>query len=146
MVQVHPSPLKKDIVMDTRYSAHRDGESITVPPIEELCLILKDKFLRQEETIKRLIEENKRLKSEAYKDEELFKMRSEFDKMRKEYYNGFPVSDEEKKKIDEWKKSRYKGNITTIGGRFVYKFFPTSIGTSGVITDGEDEFEFRELG
>lgn len=131
--------------MDTRYSAHRDGEFITVPPIEELCLILKDKFLRQEETIKRLMEENKRLKSDAYKDEELSKMRSELDKIRKEYYNGFPISDEEKKKIDEWKKSRMFKQFSKIGG-FTYKFSPTPIGTSGIITDGKEEFTFRELG
>ena len=124
---------------------HREGEFITVPPIEKLCLMLKDKFLRQEDTIKRLMEENKRLKSEAYKDEELANMKQELDKMRKEYYNGFPISDEEKKKIDEWKKNRMCKQFTK-PGNFTYKFSPTSIGISGVITDGKEEFRFRELG
>ena len=39
---------------DVRYSTYRDGEYITVPPMDELCLALKDKFMRQEETIESL--------------------------------------------------------------------------------------------
>lgn len=46
----------------------------------------------------RLAEENKRLKNEHYKDDELSEMKDKLDKMQRAYYRGFPISDEEKRK------------------------------------------------
>ena len=34
---------------DNSYCAYRDGKFVEVPKIEDLCLALKDKFMRQEE-------------------------------------------------------------------------------------------------
>lgn len=100
-----------------------------------------------------LQEENARLKSEAYKDEELDKMKKEYDKMKTDYYRGFYVTEEESKRIEKWMKEITKGEDFqtkvggAIGGRFTYKFIPTSIGTVGVVKDGKtnEEFKFRDL-
>ena len=98
-----------------------------------------------------LRKENERLKSEAYKDEELSKMKEKYDQMSKDYYRGFPISEKEEKKIDEWiekQMEKHPSGRSTIGGRFTYEFFPTSIGTDGSIIDGltGDKFNFQELG
>jgi hypothetical protein len=98
-----------------------------------------------------LRKENDRLKSEAYKDEELSKMKEKYDQMSKDYYRGFPISEKEEKKINEWIKQqmeKHPSGRSTIGGRFTYEFFPTSIGTAGSIIDGltGDKFNFQELG
>ena len=45
---------------DNSYCAYRDGKFVEVPKIEELCLALKDKFMRQEECNQYLSEENKK--------------------------------------------------------------------------------------
>lgn len=44
---------------------------------------------------RRLNEENCRLKNENYKNEELTAMRVQLEAMRKDYYRGFPISEEE---------------------------------------------------
>ena len=98
-----------------------------------------------------LRKENERLKSEAYKDEELSKMKEKYDQMSKDYYRGFPISEEVDKKINEWiekQMEKHPSGRSTIGGRFTYEFFPTSIGTAGSIIDGltGDKFTFQELG
>lgn len=134
--------------MDHSYSSYRDGQYVEVPPIDKLCLSLKDKFLRQEEENQKLREENKYLKSEHYKDETIAKLKEELDQVTKDLYRGFGISKEEYEKIREWKKSHSKVNTGAIGGRYEYRFFPTGIGTSGKIIDliTKEEFTFCELG
>ena len=98
-----------------------------------------------------LTKEIEKVKSEKYADEELSRLRSEYDKMKSDYYRGFPISEEEDKNINEWiKKQQEKnpGSGGTAGGRFTYRFTPTGLGTVGTIIDGftGDEFTFQELG
>lgn len=95
-----------------------------------------------------LEKENVRLKSEAYKDEELAKMKERYDKMSEDYYRGFPISEKEEKKINEWIKTLPEAYTGAIGGRFTYKFYPTGLGTVGTIEDGVtgQKFTFQELG
>ena len=111
-----------------------------------------------ESQIGRLAEENERLKNEHYKDDELSEMKDKLDKMQSAYYRGLLISDEEKKKIEEWKNNhdRYAHMIRSIddrleiggsiGGRYKYEFIPTSIGTIGVVKCrcGE-QFVFRDI-
>lgn len=82
-----------------------------------------------------LEEEIKKLKSEKYKDEELTKMKEQYDRMMEDYYRGFPISKKEQQKIGEWIDKLPKSNEGAIGGRFRYEFVPTSIGTIGTIID-----------
>lgn len=98
-----------------------------------------------------LKKEIEKVKSEKYKDEELSKMKSEYDKMKSDYYRGFPISEEEDKKINEWIESQQKkvpGIGGASGGRFTYQFTPTGLGTVGTIIDSftGDKFTFQELG
>lgn len=100
-----------------------------------------------------LRKENERLKSEAYKDEELAKMKKKYDEMKEDYYRGFPISKEQDEKIKRWIEKQTEGEDFktkaggAIGGRFTYKFYCTSIGTIGVVKDGNtgEEFIFGDL-
>lgn len=90
-----------------------------------------------------LEKENKRLKSENYKDEELIRMKEQYDKMKEDYYRGFPITIEQKNKINEWKLSKgFKSNNT-----YHYEFYPTAIGLSGIIINDNtnDKFQFQEI-
>ena len=98
-----------------------------------------------------LKKEIEKVKYEKYADEELSRLKSEYDKMKSDYYRGFPISEEEDKNIKEWIKNQQKKNPGiggAAGGRFTYKFIPTGLGTVGTIIDGftGDEFTFQELG
>ena len=95
-----------------------------------------------------LEEENKRIKSEKYKDEELSKMKAEFERMKADYYRGFPISEEEEKKIREWEDKHVAGADMKINSaRFFYEFYPTPLGIVGVVKDSlsGDKFEFQSL-
>ena len=88
---------------------------------------------------------------EKYSDEELSRLESEYDRMKSDYYRGFPISEEEDKNIKEWIKNQQEknpGSGGAAGGRFTYRFTPTGLGTVGTIIDGftGDEFTFQELG
>ena len=96
-------------------------------------------------------EEIEKVKSEKYADEELSRMKSEYEKMKSDYYRGFPISEEEGKKINEWidqQMTKHPGNGGAIGGRFQYVFVPTGVGTAGVVEDTftNESFRFQEIG
>mgnify|MGYP000167495059 FL=1 len=98
-----------------------------------------------------LTKEIEKVKSEKYADEELSRLKSEYDKMKSDYYRGFPISEEEDKNIKDWIKQQQEknpGSGGAAGGRFTYRFTPTGLGTVGTIIDGftGDEFTFQELG
>ena len=117
----------------------------TETDLEKCFDVIRKKNKRQEDRIKYLEEENKKLKDEQYKDEELLKMKNSLDRMKEEYRLGFPITKEEKESIDKWieKHEREKHGLVTnelrkkasgaIGGRYFYKFIPTSIGVIGEI-------------
>ena len=98
-----------------------------------------------------LAEENRKLKDEAYKDNEIIKLKEENEKLWKENRRGFSISEEEQNLIDKWRenhnaeKHKSKG-AGAIGGRFSFVFTPTSIGTVGKIkcSCGE-EYVFKDL-
>lgn len=98
-----------------------------------------------------LRKENERLKSEAYKDEELSTMKERYDKMKSDYYRGFPISEKENERIKDWINNLTKDEVPTkigaIGGRFTYRFTPTSIGIIGTIEDSitGEKLTFQEL-
>lgn len=107
---------------------------------------------------KRLIKEIGRLKSEHYKDEELSTMETQLESMKKDYYRGFPISEEEQKSIREWMKKHdeevhgcnsLKDKLRRggcIGGTYTYEFIPTSIGTIGTVKCScGAEFTFQDM-
>lgn len=134
---------------DNSYCAYRDGKFVEVPKIDELCLALKDKFMRQEEKIKYLSEENRKLKKGVWEKEESSRLESEYERMKHEYYNfGFPITEEEKEKIDEWAKTHEcKTRGTRAEGYRKFIFSPTELGVVGEVKCSCGQtFTFRELG
>lgn len=135
--------------MDSRYSTYVDGKFVEVPPMEQLCAALKEKFSQQERENERLREENKKLKEGIWEKEEVARLKQQHKEMQEDYFRGFPISKEEMEAINKWKKQTYgeKRNYGPIGGAFIYKFLPTSIGVAGTILgpDGQ-KFEFQHLG
>lgn len=145
---------------DFEYSTHdKDGKFIKVHTVEDCVKSILTRHERNVNQIARLEEEIKRLKSETYKDEELQKASEKVRKIEEDYYRGFPISNEENLKIEEWKNEHDSFvhsllNINSklqaggcIGGRYSYEFLPTSIGTIGCIKCSKcgERFTFREL-
>lgn len=123
--------------------------------IESIC----NKNRENESRIKYLEEENRKLKEEYSKDEEIQKMQQRLDEMRKDYWRGFPITEAEEKAIEDWKKKHDEEvhGLTTdwmrmkaggvSGGRYSYHFVPTALGTSGVIRcNCGAEYEFEQIG
>ena len=111
--------------------------------IKEYCETLN----RQNDNLR---EVNKELKEEQYKDKELAKMKHELEIARKDNSRGFPISEEEEKAIDTWMNTHpccYRNySCGAIGGRYVYEFWPTSIGVLGIIRCScGNEFTFQNM-
>lgn len=111
----------------------------------ELIEELKNRFDRQEDRIKYLEEQNKKIQEKNWAEEKYQKMQSRYEAMQRDYYRGFPISEEEEKKIRVWQEKHdiEKHKADTLekrlrlegvsGGRFKYIFTPTSVGTAGCI-------------
>ena len=135
------------------------GKFVEIPKIDDLCFILKRKFVDLQEQITYLEEENEKIKSEKYASEELVKMKKKLNEMEEAYYSGFPISKKERESIREWQinhdaekhnaqTSRERLRLDGVsGGRYSYIFIPTSIGIIGKIKCSicGDEFCFRDL-
>ena len=134
---------------DKKYMSNVDGKLVTIPTIDEICNQLKIKFEDIGFRIDYLETENKHLKSEAYKDEELAKMKAAYDQMGDEYDLGFPITREEYDKIKCWTESHrhsQQQTMSTVGGEYSYIFTPTSIGIIGKVKCiCGASFTFREL-
>ena len=124
------------------YRGDGSGNLVTVPPIKKLCKALELKFTDQEAEIQRWKDKYNAL---AESDEEYKRLKGEADDAKKELYNGFGISDGEKKKIDKWI-DKHMPNPYTNAHWFTYKFTPTHLGTIGEVecSCGE-KFKFREL-
>ena len=106
---------------------------------------IKDELKRKDMTLKYLELQNIELYDEHYKDHELKQMLDELNKMKDDYYRGFPISEEENKNIKEWIDNHERdvhGCYTLedkinrggcCGGTYTYEFVPTSIGTIGTV-------------
>ena len=142
----------------------KTGKSHAVKDVEEACedmlRSVKHCYSLQKNLNDRLREENAKLKDEHYKDEELQMWKQKYEEAKEELYNGFGITNAEREKINEWQKKhdaeahgltdskmRLKAG-GAIGGRYHYKFLPTSIGVSGTCVCGRcgAEFEFQEIG
>lgn len=136
-----------------------NGEYTHVYKLDDAVRAILCRNKHDEDRIKWLEEENKKLKEEAWKDEEFSNMKAELDKLKDEYYRGFPITKSEAEAIEKWKraheeevhglktnKQRLKARGVS-GGRYSYHFIPTSIGTSGVVRCScGAEFEFQKIG
>lgn len=108
--------------------------------------------------IKYLEEENKKLKDEAFKDEELKRMQEKLKRTSDALMNSFQISKKEWDKIHEWKKQHeadvhglhtLKERISAhgaAGGGYTYEFYPTGIAIFGVVKCDRcgAKFQFQE--
>ena len=119
---------------------------------------IRDEFSRREELIEKLRQEIRELREEAYKDIELQSLKKQIEEMQRERYLGFPISGEESDAIIEWKNKHDREDHRYLtaeqkleaegvsGGRYSYRFTPTSIGTFGTVRCScGAEFEFRTV-
>ena len=126
--------------------------------VEDAFKTIQERINILESQNKRLIKEIGRLKSEHYKDEKLSTMETQLESMKKDYYRGFPISEEEQKSIREWMKKHDEEvhHAHTLvdklklngccGGRYIYEFIPTSIGTIGSVKCScGAEFTFQDI-
>ena len=145
---------------DTAYYTHYNGEFIEVPPVEKCVNSILCRVEAYEDTIKRLKEENRKLKDEVWEDEELQNMKEQLDKMKSDYHRGFNITEEEDTAIKKCNKKHEEEvhGLTTFrarmqaqgisGGRYSYIFYPTAIGCAGVVKCNVcgEEFVFSHIG
>ncbi len=103
--------------------------------IDEALHAIKSITEAHENNIQYLVEENKKLRDEHYKDTELADMKRQLDSLKEAYYRGFPLTEQEKAQIDQWQKihdtnehNNPTGYHGVSGGGFAYMFYPTAIG------------------
>ena len=126
----------------SEYSTFYDGEWTQVYDLNKCIRAIQCRNADNEKRIECLEEENRKLKEEYSKDKEIQKMQERLNKMQRDYWRGFPITEAEEKAIEEWKKK----HCCCSGGRYSYHFVPTELGTSGVIRcHCGAEFEFQEI-
>lgn len=127
-----------------------DGRLISVDDVFNNVHKLKDYIVTLKDQRDRAWKELK----EYNKDSEIQKLQEEIKKLNYILSGGigFFITEDEQKKIDQWinDHTEYKHNGShyagAIGGRYSYKFTPTSIGDIGeIICSCGDKYCFREL-
>lgn len=113
---------------------------------------IKEIYEKQAVTIESLEKENKFLREQYDKDEEVSKLKTEILNMRRQMSNAFVLNEKETKAIADWIENHNKEfhngkpHCTGIGRAFSYTFTPTSIGSIGeVICICGQTFCFRDL-
>lgn len=113
---------------------------------------IREIYEKQAVTIKSLEKENKFLKEQYDKDEEISELKTEISSMKQQMSNAFILNEKETKAIADWIENHNKEfhngkfHYTGIGGTFSYIFTPTSLGTIGEITcTCGQTFCFRDL-
>lgn len=121
---------------------------------------------RLQQAYEDLLEKNRKLKLEieelksgVFENSEIQKLKEEKEKYRKDCLRGFPITEEQQKRIREWQlkhEAEIHGRKTleerlraggAIGGKYHFEFITTSIGICGEIVCDEcgQRFEFQEL-
>ena len=140
---------------DYEYFTHVKEKFLQIPTMDNLCEMLKEKFRKLDKQIVYLKEQNEKLKSENWKDEQLQTMERRYKEMQEDYYSGFPISKKEKDAINKWIKKHEEEKHPSsdrlfprggaIGGSYTYRFTPTGLGTFGEIRCSCGEiFHFQE--
>ena len=126
------------------YNKCKTGKFKYIFDFDECIELIKERNADQNERIKSLEEENRLLKSEHYKDTELQNLQHKYEKIKKDAYRGFPITEEESKRIYEWK---YKHEMQEHPrASYTYIFAPTALGLAGRIKCScGAEFDFRKL-
>ena len=134
-------------MINTKFSHIRDGKWIEVPEIKKIAEQLVECYQYQSEQYDILKEENDKLKNGVWEKEEISKLKNERDLYKQQLYFGFGITKEENDKIKQWISNRETKDTGAIGGRYEYRFFPTSIGIIGKVVDtiNNESFTFRDI-
>ncbi len=145
---------------DKRMYDMTSGKMIRVNDFYQSIDSIKWQYETDQNKIKILTEQNKKLCDEQYKDEELQKLTKKLEECKNKMRRGFSISENEEKSINEWKKKHEseKHGIKTdrdrmnasirepVGRLYTYHFLPISIGIIGVVSCScGDKFCFRDL-
>ena len=97
----------------------------------------------KDKTIASLQEENKRLRDEHYKDEELKRLQKKIKKLQGDCSRGFPITENEQKDINEFREE-HKKECPHCSFKYVFESFP--IVTFGYLKCNVcgDEIKFAE--
>lgn len=149
---------------------------------EQACQIIADRINEVEEEKEKAREKVRKYEEEINADVRVQELQSELEELQSNFRRSFKITEAEEKAISKWKDKHdiEQHNLDApnrklqaggaIGGRYHYKFVPTSIGTVGICICGkcqrkamfdskgiyddyirlkkeyDAEFEFRELG
>lgn len=119
--------------------------------IESIVCRINDAVEEKERALRQLEEWNK--------DEELTKVREELKKCKDDMRRGFQISEDEQKDIQAWirRHEEYAHGLKTLeqrvlahgcsGGGYTYMFYPTGIGTIGIVKCNAcgDAYEFQRI-
>jgi hypothetical protein len=101
---------------------------------------IREIYEKQAVIIEGLEKENKFLREQYNKDEEVSELKTEILNMKQQTSNAFVLNEKETKAIADWIENHNKEfhngkpHCTSIGRIFSYTFTPTSIGSIGEIT------------
>lgn len=94
-------------------------------------------YEEEEEQLEKARQQLRDFQAQVYKNEELAKMRLAYDRMEKDYYRGFAITEYQAARVKEWiekheneRHGGYPAYHGASGGGYVYEFGPTAIGTS----------------
>ena len=131
---------------------------VQVYDLDRCLAAIKQRNYDNEHKISLIRAEIEKLRSEHFKDEKLQEMGQKLVKMEADCRRGFPITEFDQKKIDEWKEKHdieAHGLVTdglkmkaggVIGGRYSYHFTPTSIGIfAKVRCSCGAEFDFSDI-
>lgn len=134
---------KRNHVLNGGYSSYLDGKFHTYQGLDKCLDEIREQMIETLDSYERIAAENEHLKDEHWKDEQMAKMREETERMKDDYYRGFPISKAESEAISAWKDQHWTvqhqaptnearlRKMGAIGGSYSYHFVPTSIGTAG---------------
>jgi len=125
------------IPINIPYSTYdeEEGCSHRIERLDDAIRSIQVRFTDLTKEVEELRDENKHLKNEHYKDEELRRMKQELDNARIDLLRGFPIFPHEKEIIDKFVFAHSTDpKHPAKGVSFYYTFTPTEVGIFGKIT------------
>lgn len=120
-----------------------NSNSSASEPIDSCLDNLRKIYEANLKTIHRLEQENAELKDQHYKDREIQRLHERLNRLTGDIYRGFPITKEEKEKIDawmhnhihkkHWKKQNYHTKCGPVDCSFSYQFYPTHLDTIQIV-------------
>lgn len=103
--------------MSKKFNVHKYTDDINssfgtssgwLKPLDELFDNIRNRMQWYVDDNVRLREENEKLKSEHYKDDEIKRLNKELEETKDNLYRGFPIFEDEDVKIRNWQKEHLK--------------------------------------